>query len=324
MALRHLRHVASQELSATIERMKPKALKPGDTLGIVSPASPLTPEKLERGTEKLRARGYKIKLMPNALAADGYLAGTDEQRASDMMAAFHDPEVDGVYCSRGGYGCARIMPMLDLDFIANSGKPFLGYSDVTTLHLALTRRGTPSIYCPMPITLTVEREPWVYESLFAAMEGGNAMPASAPPAECIVPGVAEGMTTGGCMCLLTDSLATSDALDCAGRIVVIEDVDENPHRIDAMLTHLLNEGSIKRAAGIVIGEMTRTDEMMDETIGTWPWRRIVRDRLEPLGIPMVFGFPFGHMSQMLSVPMGIRARLDATEGRLTYLESPCA
>jgi muramoyltetrapeptide carboxypeptidase len=143
-------------------------------------------------------------------------------------------------------------------------------------------------------------------------------------AQTVVGGTAEGMVTGGCLCLLADSIGTPNSLDCDSRIVLIEDVDENPHRIDAMLTHLLNAGIIQRAAGIVIGEMTRTDERCDEGIGARPWREIVRDRLGNLGIPLVTDLHFGHGPQMLSLPLGIRARLDANAGRLSYLESLCA
>jgi muramoyltetrapeptide carboxypeptidase len=106
--------------------------------------------------------------------------------------------------------------------------------------------------------------------------------------------------------------------------VIIEDVDENPHRIDAMLTHLLNEGSIKRAAGILIGEMTRTDERVDQGIGGRAWREIVRERFAPLGIPMIIDYPFGHAPNMMTMPLGVKARLDANAGTLEYLESPCA
>jgi muramoyltetrapeptide carboxypeptidase len=176
----------------------------------------------------------------------------------------------------------------------------------------------------MALTLTVPRADWVWESFFAILEGKDPIPETAPLAQTVVGGTAEGMVTGGCLCLLADSIGTPNSLDCDSKIVLIEDVDENPHRIDAMLTHLLNAGIIQRAAGIVIGEMTRTDERCDEGIGARPWREIVRDRLGNLGIPLVTDLPFGHGPQMLSLPLGIRARLDANAGRLSYLESLCA
>lgn len=302
---------------------KPIPLKPGDTIRVVSPASPLPLEKLEKMREFLEAEGYKVELAKNALAAEEYLAGSDGARAQDLMEAFTDPAVQGILCSRGGYGSARLMPHLDLDAISASNKLFLGYSDITTLHLALQRRGLASIYAPMGISFHAERDPWVYDSFRAALRGENTIPIGAPKGTTLVGGQAEGEITGGCLCLLTDSLATPDALDARGKILLIEDVDENPHRIDAMLTHLLLSGILPSASGVVIGEMTNTDERCDPVIGAKPWREIVRDRVAPLGIPTIIDFPFGHMKNMLTLPLGLQVRLDADKGELTYLETLC-
>jgi muramoyltetrapeptide carboxypeptidase len=303
---------------------KPRALQPGDTLAIVTPASPLVREKTEFAVGLLEAEGYRVCFAEHAFDKTGYLAGSDAQRAADLMGAFLDPEVDAVFCARGGYGCARLFPYLDLDRIAASGKLLCGFSDITTLHVALNRRGLPTLHSPMALTLSVPRSEWVYDSLRRALRGDLTPPAEAPRAETIVGGTAEGVVVGGCLCLMADTLGTPESLDCAGSIVLIEDVDESPHRVDAMLTHLLNAGQIQRAAGIVVGEMTRTDEKTDEGIGGIPWREIVRGRLEPLGIPMVFDFPFGHKKDTLSLGLGIRARLDADTGTLKYLEPLCA
>jgi muramoyltetrapeptide carboxypeptidase len=302
---------------------KPRAIEPPATIRIVSPASPIAEEKLNRGLQPLREAGYRIELAAHALDAEAYLAGTDADRAADLEAAFLDPRVDAVYCSRGGYGCARLLPFLDLDAMAATGKMFLGFSDITTLHLALNRRGLVTLYAPMALSFSVEREPWVHESFFAALRGETRTPATAPAGKTLVPGIAEGRVIGGCLCLLTDSLATPDALDTEGRIVLIEDVDEYPHRVDAMLTHLVTSGLARRAAGFVVGEMTSTDDKTDASIGGRPWRDIVADRLGPLGIPAIIDYPFGHARNMLTMPLGIRARLDAEAGTLTYLE-PCA
>lgn len=314
--------VAPQWVSMPVS--KPKALKPGDTIAIVTPASPLVREKTEFAVKLLETEGYKVRFGDHAFMSTGYLAGPDAVRADDLMRAFKDPEVDAVFCARGGYGCARLFPHLDLDRIAASGKLLCGFSDITTLHIALNRRGFPTLHSPMALTLSVPRSEWVYESLRRALRGDLTPPAEAPRADTIVGGAAEGIVVGGCLCLMTDTLGTPESLDCEGAIVLIEDVDESPHRVDAMLTHLLNFGQIQRAAGIVVGEMTRTDEKADEGIGGIPWRDIVRDRLEPLGIPMVLDFPFGHKKDTLSLGLGIRARLDADAGTLTYLEPLCA
>lgn len=303
--------------------IKPRALRPGDTIAVVSPASPIDATKLEKGLEVLKSAGYQVLLGRHVLAADAYLAGTDEQRAEDLRWAFEQPEVAAIYCSRGGYGCARLLPNLDLDAMAASGKMFLGFSDITTIHLALNRRGLVTLYAPMALSFSVEREPWVYASFLDALLGRTDSPEGMPRAETLVEGVAEGDVTGGCLCLLADSLATPDALEARGKILIIEDVDEHPHRVDAMLTHLLNAGVLQTVSGIVVGEMTSTDEKTDASIGGRPWREIVRDRIAPLGIPAVLGYPFGHVRNMRTMPLGIRARLDANAGTLAYLEA-CA
>ncbi len=298
------------------------ALRPilaGDTIRLVSPASPLTPDKLDFISELLRNEGYKVEVAPHALEWIDYLAGTDEQRAEDLMDAFADDSVAAVLCTRGGYGCARLLPFLDFDQMANSNKALMGFSDVTTLHLALNRRGLPTIHSPMALTLHFPREDFVYESFKRVLRGDLARPAGAPTGECVNPGVVEGEVVGGCLCLLTDSIGTKEPLETKGKIFLIEDVEEMPHRLDAMLTVLINTGLAEQAAGFVIGEMTRTAEYVPG-IGSRPWEDIVKERLGPLGKPMVINFPFGHMKGMLTLPLGLQARFDAAAGTLDYLE----
>lgn len=304
--------------------LKPPALRPGDTVMMVTPASPLDADRLDAVTVLLEKEGYRVRVAPHALDRTNYLAGPDATRAADLTAAFMDPGVQAVLCTRGGYGCARILPLLDLDRLARQNKMFLGFSDITTLHLALNRRGLVTYHSPMALTLSYEREPWVYESFLKCLRGDDPFDVPAPRATTITPGVARGRTAGGCLCLLADSIGTPEQFETEGKILVIEGVDEKPHRLDAMLTHLRNAGLIQRAAGIVFGEMTRSDEHVDASIGALPWREILRDRVGDLGIPAVLDFPFGHMKTMLTVPLGIEMELDAAAGTLRLLESPCS
>lgn len=305
-------------------KIKPAALKPGDTIRMVSPASSIAREKTDSARELLEGEGYRVEFSKHCFDSDFHLAGSDQDRAQDLMDAFLDPAVQAVYCSRGGYGCARLFPFLDLDAIVSAKKLFLGFSDITTLHIALNNRGLATVHAPMALTLTNPRETWVYDSLKAALKGENPIHSDAPKGQTLVGGQAKGTVVGGCLCLICDSIGTPNPIDVEGRILIIEDVDEDPHRIDAMLTHLLNSGIIQKAAGIVFGEMTRTDERNGEGIGGKPWREIVRDRFGSLGVPMILDFPFGHNKNMLSLPLGIPALLDADNGTLTYLESHCA
>jgi muramoyltetrapeptide carboxypeptidase len=272
----------------------------------------------------LEGAGYRVHIAPHALDSTGYLAGPDECRAADLQSAFDDPEVAAIFCARGGYGCARLFPYIDLDRMSQSRKLFVGFSDITTLHVALNRRGMPTIHGPMPLTLHFPRVPYVYDSLLRSLSGDLTPPPEAPRACTVTGGESVGVTAGGCLCLLCDTLGTPEALNTDGKIVFIEDVDEAPHRVDGMFTHLLNCGQLKNAAGIVVGEMTRSDERPDQYIGAKPWREIVVERIGDLGVPAVIDYPFGHFKSMVTVGLGLRARLDANEGVVTYEESLCA
>jgi len=274
-------------------------------------------------TAFLNENGYVVELGTHALTSGDYLAGTDAERAADLTDAFMDPGVDAVLCTRGGYGCARLLPFLDIPTLAAQGKLFLGFSDITTLHLALNACGLPTLHAPMALTFHWPRDAWVYESFARGLLGDMTVPADAGRGTTVVAGKATGQVTGGCLILIADSIGTQYAMNAKGKIVLIEDVDEPPHRVDAMLTHLLNAGSLEGAAGIVVGEMTRSDERVDEGIGGTSWRAIIEERLKPLGLPMVIDFPFGHAKNMLTLALGIQAELDAEAGTLTYTEPLC-
>lgn len=302
---------------------KPKALQPGSTIGVVSPASAVDRETLAPGIKLFEDRGYKLKFFPHAFDSTHYLAGSDKDRASDLTAAFNDPECDAVLCSRGGYGCARLLEHLDLPALAATEKMFIGFSDVTTLHLAFNQLGLVTFHAPMLLTLSYERQPWVYDSFFNLLAGDATAPSGAKKAVSLVDGNASGVVIGGCLCLLCDSIGTKYPLETEGKILIIEDVDENPHRVDALLTHLRNIGLLKKAAGLVFGEFTGSNETSDPKIGEWKWQDIVADRVGDLGVPTVIDFPFGHMKTMLSLPIGIQATLNTKSGTLVYTESPC-
>jgi muramoyltetrapeptide carboxypeptidase len=229
-----------------MELLRPKAIEPGMTLGVVSPSSAIEAEDLEKGLEPFYQRGYKIVLGEYALARRGYLAGTDEQRARDLMAMFARDDVDAVLCSRGGYGAARLIPYLDPAVFRNHPKLLIGYSDITVLHLWLLRQvGLVGLYAPMPITMTRPIPDHAMEVFWRALEVPEPLGELPPwnaPYRTIVPGKAQGRITGGCLCLMADSIGTPYELDTRDAIVIIEDVDEPPYRLDAMLNHLALAG----------------------------------------------------------------------------------
>lgn len=305
--------------------IKPRAIAPGDTIGIVSPSGPMSEEDLEKGLQPLRERGYRIVLGTHVLARRGYLAGTDEQRAHDLMAMFAREDVDAVLCSRGGYGAARIIPYLEPSLFRNNPKIFAGYSDITVLHLWLQRHvGLVTLYAPMPLTMTREIPEHAMEVFWRALEQPEPLgelPTWQAPYRTLVSGKAQGRLTGGCLCLMADSIGTPYEIDTREAIVFIEDVDEAPYRLDAMLNHLKLAGKWAACNGVAFGEDTRWEQHVKEGESSLTPNEILDDYFIPEGKPAFAGFPFGHIKDPLTLPYGVLAELDADRGIVSVLES---
>ena len=295
------------------------------TLGVVSPSSAIEAEDLEKGLEPFYQRGYKIVLGDYALARRGYLAGTDEQRAHDLMAMFARDDVDAVLCSRGGYGAARLIRYLDPAVFRNHPKLLIGYSDITVLHLWLLRQvGLVGLYAPMPITMTRPIPDHAMEVFWRALEVPEPLGELPPwnaPYRTIVPGKAQGRLTGGCLCLMADSIGTPYEIDTRDAIVIIEDVDEPPYRLDAMLNHLALAGKWAACRGIAFSEDTRWEQHVKEGEQTLTPDELLDDYFGRLPQPSMAGFPFGHIKDPLTLPYGVLAELDSVRGTLTILES---
>lgn len=304
--------------------LRPRTIEPGMTIGVVSPSSAIEPEDLEKGLQPFYQRGYKIVLGEHVLARRGYLGGTDEQRARDLMAMFAREDIDAVLCSRGGYGAARLIPHLDPAVFRNNPKLLIGYSDVTVLHLWLLRQvGLIGLYAPMPITMTRHIPDHAMEVFWRALEVPEPLgelPTWNAPYRTIVPGKAQGRLTGGCLCLMTDSIGTPYELDTRDAIVMIEDVDEPPYRLDAMLNHLKLAGKWEVCKGIAFSEDTRWEKHVKEGEQTLTPDEILDDYFSGLSQPSMAGFPFGHIIDPLTLPYGVLAELDTEKGKMTILE----
>jgi muramoyltetrapeptide carboxypeptidase len=305
-------------------RIKPRALRPGDTIGVVSPSSYKAFEALRPGIEKIQRRGYKLVFGEHAFDRRGYLAGEDRDRAADLNAMFAREDVKAVLCTRGGYGASRILDYLDWDTIRAHPKPLIGYSDITTLHIAFLRYTDMVVYhAPMIITLSRDVSEHAIQNLFDVLEKPE------PPGtydtregnvQTLVPGIAEGELTGGCLCLVTATCGTPEQIDAKGKILCIEDVDEAPYAVDRMLTQLKRCGVLDEAAGFVIGEITDWQKHVSDPAESLTIEQVWQDIIVPLGKPAIIGFPFGHVVNPLTLPLGVQARLDATAGTLTLLE----
>ncbi|MDN5344499.1 MAG: muramoyltetrapeptide carboxypeptidase [Clostridia bacterium] len=319
--------------------LKPPALQEGDTVGVAASASPLADKGyLVRGIRFWRRLGYRVRLgssLRKALQLEaaagqpaGYLAGSDAGRLADLHQMFRDPEVKALACLRGGYGTLRLLAGLDYDLIRSRPKILVGYSDITALHLALQKRtGLVTFHGPMlyPELGGPEVPAYTRASLLRALTMavplGTIPPAPGlPPPVTINPGRAEGPVTGGNLSLVVATLGTPFEIDTRAKILFLEEVDEAPYRIDRMLTQLKLAGKLQAAAGIVLGFFTRCGEE-----GVSPaLLDIITALLRPLHIPCFYGLPAGHLSLQATLPLGIRAHLDATACTLTYLETAIA
>lgn len=302
----------------------PRPLSPGDRVALVCPSSPLASGALEAAIAAVAAMGLRPVVYPSCLRENrlGYLAAPDAGRAADLNAAFADDAVRGVLCCRGGYGAARLLPLLDFPLIAAHPKVFLGYSDVTALHTAITRCcGFVTFHAPMPARWG-EADPYTLSQVRAALFGFPAGPLPLPDGTVLTAlgaGRAQGPLTGGNLTLLADSLGTPWELCTKGSLLFLEDVDAPLHRIDAALTALGHAGKLDACAALLLGAFTNCgpgdDPVAEEPL---PLQDILRQLLPP-GKPILTGLPCGHTLPTMSLPLGACLAVDAGRGTLEVL-----
>ena len=310
----------------------PRRLRPGDTVAIVAPASPWeNRSELLRAVAGLERWGLHVRLGEHASDRLAYLAGRDEDRAADLNAAYRDPGIAAIFCLQGGYGAARLLPLLDRDAIGANPKVLCGYSDITILHLAIeawTQPGTISFYsngaagvgAPETTDFSLAT---MRRALFSAEAYGPIPPDPDDPyVRTITGGTVQGRLTGGCLDLVRSTLGTPIEIDTTDRIVYLEDLDLGAYQLDGGLTHLRNAGKLEAAAGIVIGQLHRVG--WREDLASFMQDMSVEDVLEsvigPLGVPCIYGLPIGHGKHHATVPHGALATLDADAGTLVIDE----
>ena len=309
-----------------------KPLPSGGTIGVAAPASPYDARsEVLRGIEWWESQGYRVKLGPNVYARDDYVAGDPAARASDLNALFADPEVDVVQALQGGYGSAQTIPYLDFDAIAANPKPFIGFSDITALHVAIHRRtGMPTIYGNGLVGLgDPETSDFTRNRALDVLRGEatNEVPRSPgdPYVRAITGGTATAPLLGGCLWLLLQTMGTPWEVDVDGAILFFEDYKAPPYYVDGMLTQLGHAGKLQQVAGVVVGEMKDCDWGDQREASDWARSRSLEDvleqHLEPLGVPVLYGLPLGHGKHLASIPLGVRYTLDADRRTLTLAEA---
>lgn len=292
-------------------------LRPGARVAVVAPSGPVPEERLRAGLDILRGWDLDPVVAPHVLDAHptlGYLAGADRARARDLTDAWCDPSVSAVICARGGYGVQRMVDLVDWPAIKAAGpKVFVGYSDVTALHEAFAvRAGLATLHGPMVAAATFLSDPRTQESLRATLfEPETVLTLGLETARPLVPGRARGVTLGGCVSLLAADVGTPYGRASArGGLLLLEDVGEEPYRLDRILTQLLRSGWLDGVAGVGLGSWEECGPYEDV-------RAVLVDRLGGLGIPVVEELGFGHSGTALTVPLGVPAVLDAETCALT-------
>jgi len=293
------------------------------TIGVIAPSGPLRDPRLPEGIAALERRGYRVAVGDHLYDKYGYLAGTDASRAADFTAMFARRDVDAVFCARGGYGANRMLDYVDWKTVAANPKVFVGFSDVTTLHLAIERRvGLVTFHGPMVVThgggLSEAATDCFWRAIERAEPLGRYNTCDAP-IRALVGGRVRGRLAGGCLSLLAAAVGTPETPDFRGRIVLIEDINDPAYRVDRLLVQLRRAGLLEQAAGFVIGTVTGWDKQEKETPAI-PLDTVWQDLIAPLGRPTIVGFPFGHQPNPLTLPLGCLAELDADAGALTILE----
>jgi muramoyltetrapeptide carboxypeptidase len=307
----------------------PDRLRLGDTVTLLAPASaPPDPKAVDQSVAVLETMGFRVKLGRNTRKRWGYLAGPDRERADDLMRAFADPAVKAVFCLRGGYGTARLLPLLDYQCIRANPKILVGYSDITSLICALlTRSRLLSFHGPMPGSdflrkdcSDFSRDGWLRVLMDAKPAGGIRRGYSGKTIEILRRGRVSGQLIGGNLAVLCSTIGTAIQPSFENKILFFEDVAEKPYRFDRMLTHLTNAGVLQKVAGIAVGVCPDCDESIPKGAGEYrqSLRDVLRDRLLPLKIPVVIGLPFGHGPYNATLPVGGPATLDAEQGDLIF------
>ncbi len=303
-----------------------RKLKYGDTIGFIGPSGAVRTEgTIERAVAETEKMGFRVKLGESCGQVYGYLSGTDEVRARDVNSMFLDDEVDAVFCLKGGYGTMRMLDLLDYEAIRKHPKIFVGYSDITAMHIAMLENADlVTFHGPMPVSNWSDgpMEAFTRDSLFNTLMNDEAFGEIVNPEgyekKTVNSGVCEGQLVGGNLSLIVGLLGTPYELNTKNRILFIEDVGEKTYAIDRMLTHLRLAGKFDDCAGVVLGDFKNCE--MEYPGYSFTLEEIVRDVVAPCGKPVFSGLQSGHCTPKLTLPFGVNCRMDADACTLTVLE----
>ena len=321
----------TQEKKPPLQNLRPKALKKGNTIGLIAPGYAIKPEVLMEAKETLEKMGFIPYHTDRIHGNHGYFSNTDGERATDLNEMFANKNVDGILCARGGYGCTRIMHLIDYGLIGKNPKALIGFSDITAL-LNGIHQETGLITFHGPVGSTIN-DPYSIGHLLNVVMNSQKLPPLITNVEitdqeeyskpeygryCINPGIVTGKLVGGSLTLVNALIGTPYEIDFTDTLVFLEDVEEAPYRIDRMLTQLMQGKTFGKAAGIALGVFKGCDSVPDPK--SFTLKEVIMDRIKPLGIPAVYGMTFGHIENNFTLPIGIKATLDTKKMTLQLLE----
>lgn len=298
-----------------------KKLKLGDTIGVISPASSENPEAIEKGIIYIESLGFRVKRGKHIYAKLGYLAGSDKDRADDLMEMFKDKEVNAILCIRGGYGTMRILPYLDFDIIKSNPKIFAGFSDITVLLNAFHQK-CDIITFHSPMATSNLSDEATLKSFLDTLMNGSSYTIKNPDgidSKALVPGIAEGTLVGGNLCLIASTIGTPYEIDTNNNILFLEEVGEEPYKIDRMLTQLLLSGKLQSCSGFILGQFKNCALPHYERSLTLD--QVIEDRILKLNKPTLSNFMSGHDYPKLTLPIGAPAILDVYKKEIKILKA---
>jgi len=307
--------------------IKPIRLKKGDLIGIISPASsPVNPLTIEKGVKYIEKMGYRVEIGKNVGKSNGYLAGTDKERADDLNYMFKNKNVKAVFCLRGGYGASRILDRINYNQIRSNPKIFVGYSEITALQMAflkksgLTTFAGPMVAPDFGVDVSVYTEDFFWRIITSNKKIGRLKYPDYTKLASITKGSATGKITGGNLAVFTALLGTEYFPDIKDKILMLEDINELPYKIDRFLNQLRLAKTFRRLKGIILGRFVDCYEN-DPNKKTLTLGEVMEDYLKDLKIPVIYTFPHGHIKDKLTVPFGINVKVNASKGFVEYTEN---
>lgn len=323
--------LANTKMARSPKIIKPKRLRAGDTIAVIAPSSSASTEAFERALANIATLGLKAKVGKFARGSNDFFSGTDKERLQDLHWAFSDKEINGVWCVRGGSGAPRLLPEIDYSLVKKNPKVFVGYSDITALHMAISQQtGLVTFHGPVASS---EMSDYTKANLFDLVMNGSAEHKIVPSEfniaqtsalfkpNVITPGKARGRLIGGNLSLLAALAGTPYALrDLKGAILFAEDINEPPYKVDRLFTQLRQSCDMRSLAGVALGVFSSSQSATDAD--TALTLKVLKDRLGDLGIPVISGLSFGHIRDNCTLPFGVVAELDTASASITIAGSP--